>query len=87
MEKHTAEYWISQLGLVEHPGPEDGYFAVPFMDTFSVRNVRQVGRGRVEWKVASLTTCCPGGETGCLYRLLPAEEGGQSEFQDDVLQV
>ena len=45
MEKHTAEYWIKHLGLVEHPGQEDGYFAVPFEDTFSVRNVRQVKGG------------------------------------------
>ena len=48
MEKHTAEYWIKHLGLVEHPGEEDGYFAVPFEDTFSVRNVRQVKGGVIE---------------------------------------
>ena len=26
----SAESWISGLGLVEHPGEEEGYFAVPF---------------------------------------------------------
>ena len=48
MEKQPAEYWIKHLGLVEHPGQEDGYFAVPFEDTFSVRNRKQV-KGRTRW--------------------------------------
>merc|ERR1712083_533138 len=26
----TADDWISMLGLVEHPGDEDGFFSVPF---------------------------------------------------------
>jgi len=26
----NADHWISMLGLVEHPGDEDGYFSVPF---------------------------------------------------------
>ena len=48
MEKQPAEYWIKHLGLVEHPGKEDGYFAVPFEDTFSVRNRKQV-KSRTRW--------------------------------------
>ena len=48
MENQPAEYWIKHLGLVEHPGKEDGYFAVPFEDTFSVRNRKQV-QGRTRW--------------------------------------
>ena len=42
MEKQSAEYWIKHLGLVEHPGEEDGFFAVPFEDTFSVKSVTEV---------------------------------------------
>ena len=48
MENQPAEYWIKHLGLVEHPGQEDGYFAVPFEDTFSVRNRKKVN-GRARW--------------------------------------
>jgi len=32
----SAEHWISKLGLVEHPGEEDGYFSVPFEATSRV---------------------------------------------------
>merc|ERR1739848_325674 len=32
----SADYWISMLGLVEHPGDEDGYFSVPFEATSRV---------------------------------------------------
>merc|ERR1712241_688384 len=39
MEKQSAEYWIKYLHLVEHPGEEDGYFSVPFEDTFKVTSV------------------------------------------------
>ena len=82
-EKQPAEYWIKHLGLVEHPGEEDGYFAVPFQDTFSVRNGKQVeSQGRAENKARQYRpTCCSGGETGRLYCLFPAEEGRQSECQ------
>ena len=82
MEQQPAEYWIKHLGLVEHPGEEDGYFAVPFQDTFSVRNLRQVERKEGgEEKIATITTCCSGGETGRLYCLFPTEEGREGECQ------
>ena len=42
MEKLTAEYWIKHLQLVEHPGEEDGYFSVPFEDSFKVTNAHKV---------------------------------------------
>ena len=80
MEKRPAEYWIKHLGLVEHPGEEDGYFAVPFEDTFSVRNSKQVRRkGGVpgchnnDWFV--------GEKSGGLYCLFPTEEGREGECQ------
>ena len=44
MEKQTAEYWIKHLHLVEHPGEEDGYFSVPFEDSFKVTNAHKVKR-------------------------------------------
>ena len=38
----SAEFWIEQLNLVEHPGEEDGFFAVPFEDSFTVINRNKV---------------------------------------------
>merc|ERR1719369_2302181 len=38
-ERKPAEYWIEHLGLVEHPGDEDGYFNVAFEDNFMVKGV------------------------------------------------
>merc|ERR1712059_162965 len=32
----SASHLITHLGLVEHPGEEDGFFHVPFEDTFCV---------------------------------------------------
>ena len=42
MERQSAEYWIKHLHLVEHPGEEDGYFSVPFEDTFKVTSAGKV---------------------------------------------
>ena len=38
----SAEFWIKNLNLVEHPGEEDGFFAVPFEDPFTVINRNKV---------------------------------------------
>ena len=38
----SAEFWIKHLNLVEHPGEEDGFFAVPFEDSFKVLNQNKV---------------------------------------------
>ena len=42
--RKPAGYWIEHLGLVEHPGDEDGYFTVAFEDSFKVRGVMDENR-------------------------------------------
>ena len=37
-----AEFWIKHLHLVEHPGEEDGFFAVPFEDKHCVLSRNKV---------------------------------------------
>lgn len=37
-----AEFWIKHLHLVEHPGEEDGFFAVPFEDKHRVLSRNKV---------------------------------------------
>ena len=49
--KHSAEWWITHLGLVAHPGEEDGYFAVPFQS--EARVVEVVSSGRQEERAAA----------------------------------
>ena len=41
-QNKSAEYWIKNLNLVEHPEHKDGFFAVPFEDTFKVHNKNKV---------------------------------------------
>merc|ERR1711860_415687 len=48
-QNKSAEYWIKNLNLVEHPEHKDGFFAVPFEDTFKVLN-----RNKEERPVASI---------------------------------
>merc|ERR1712106_173375 len=47
VERKPAQYWIEHLDLVEHPGDEDGYFAVPFEDAFRVRGIMDEERAAV----------------------------------------
>ena len=54
MEKQTAEYWIKHLHLVEHPGEEDGYFSVPFEDSFKVTSASKVKKVRPTPKYTNL---------------------------------
>ena len=42
-----AEFWIKHLHLVEHPGEEDGFFAVPFEDKHCVLSRNKVVTGQL----------------------------------------
>ena len=41
-QNKSAEFWIQNLNLVEHPEHKDGFFAVPFEDEFKVLNKNKV---------------------------------------------
>ena len=41
-QNKSAEFWIKNLNLVEHPEHKDGFFAVPFEDDFKVLNKNKV---------------------------------------------
>merc|ERR1711971_1339766 len=43
-QNKSAEFWIKNLNLVEHPEHKDGYFAVPFEDDFKVLNKNKAKR-------------------------------------------
>lgn len=46
-----AEFWIERLNLVEHPGEEDGFFAVPFEDSFTILNRNKVQNCQKDLKI------------------------------------
>ena len=43
-QNKSADFWIKNLNLVEHPEHKDGFFAVPFEDTFKVLNKNKVNQ-------------------------------------------
>ena len=70
-QNKSAEFWIKNLNLVEHPEHKDGFFAVPFEDTFKVLNKNKVKTFLWD-RIVKLHFL--GRETGCFYCILSGEK-------------
>ena len=85
MNVKPAQFWIDHLHLIKHPGPEDGYFAVPFEDCHTVLSRNKVHLSTMSLIVFAL--CCVGWKECCFHRVFSTNQSTSPGSQHNVLQM